>query len=155
MPGSKHVTLVSIACLSVLASARSLADPAPAYRLGEAVTVVGERVRLADEVATVDIVTAEDIERRGARTLEQALALLPGVYVRMGADGVPRIDVRGLRTRNILLLQDGVPLNSSYDGQFDPAALPVDNIASIKVVRGTSSMLYGPGGNAGQPIGSG
>lgn len=144
-----RVSLVSVACLSILASAAVRADADATYRFGETITVVGERSRLADETATVDVVTAEDIQRRGARSLDEAIALLPGVYVRMGADGVPRIDIRGLRTRNVLLLQDGVPLNSSYDGQFDPAAIPVDNIASIKVMRGTSSMLYGPGGNAG------
>ncbi len=120
-----------------------------AYWLGETITVVGERPRIADEVATINTVTAEDIARRGVRTLDQAIALLPGVYVRYGADGVPRIDVRGLRTRNIILLQDGVPLNSGYDGQFDPALIPAENIAEIKVTRGGSSVLYGPGGNAG------
>jgi len=111
--------------------------------------VLGERPRIADEVATIDSVTAEDIERRGARTLEQALVLVPGVYVRYGADGVPRIDIRGLRTRNVILLQDGVPLNSGYDGQFDPSSIPAQDIAEIKVTRGGSSVLYGPGGNAG------
>jgi outer membrane cobalamin receptor len=48
-----------------------------------------------------------------------------------------------------VLLQDGVPLNSGYDGQFDPASIPASNIAEIKVTRGGSSVLYGPGGNAG------
>ena len=144
-----RVSLVLLTCVSILSSAAVRADADPAYRFGETITVVGERSRVADEVATVDLVTAEDIERRGARTLDEAISLLPGVYVRIGADGVPRVDIRGLRTRNVLLLQDGVPLNSSYDGQFDPAAIPVDNIAAIKVTRGTSSMLYGPGGNAG------
>ena len=125
-------------------------DPTPdAYRLGETIVVVGERPRLADEIATLDSVTADDIARRGARTLEEAIALLPGVFVRYGADGVPRIDIRGLRTRNIILLQDGVPLNSGFDGQFDPASIPADNIAEIKVTRGGNSVLYGPGGNAG------
>src|SRR5512139_2607798 len=147
---NRHFVL-SAACLSVLAAAQAAADPAPdpTYRFGETVTVTGERIRLVEEVATVDTVTAEDIERRGARTLEEAIALLPGVYVRYGADGVPRIDIRGLRTRNIVLLQNGVPLNSGYDGQFDPASIPAHNIAEIKVTRGSSSVLYGPGGNAG------
>lgn len=147
-----------MACRLALLGAASITTPTlaqdadvatDAYRLGETIVVIGERPRLADEIATLDTVTADDITRRGARTLEEAIALLPGVYVRYGADGVPRIDIRGLRTRNIILLQDGVPLNSSYDGQFDPASIPVDNIAEIKVTRGGSSVLYGPGGNAG------
>jgi outer membrane receptor protein involved in Fe transport len=142
-------SLLAIACVATLSAAQARAAEETVYPFGETITVVGDRIRLADEIATVETVTAEEIERRGARNLEEAIALLPGVYVRQGADGVPRVDIRGLRTRNIILLQDGVPLNSTYDGQFDPAALPVENIASIRVVKGTSSVLYGPGGNAG------
>lgn len=104
--------------------------------------------RIVEQVGTVDEVTAEQIERVGARTLDEAIRLMPGVYVRNGGDGVPRIDIRGMRTRNIILLVDGVPLNGTYDGQFDPRAIPVENIARIKVTRGGSSVLYGPGGNA-------
>ena len=144
---SRSALAAAFGVLSVTAAVA--AESTDGYRLGETITVLGERPRVADAVATIDSVTAEDIERRGARSLEQALVLLPGVYVRYGADGVPRIDIRGLRTRNVILLQDGVPLNSGYDGQFDPASIPAANIAEIKVTRGGSSVLYGPGGNAG------
>lgn len=104
--------------------------------------------RTVEKVATVDVVTAKEIERGGARSLDEALDLVPGLYVRNAADGVPRIDIRGFRTRSIQLLLDGVPLNSSFDGQFDPRAIPVENIAKIKITKGASSVLYGPGGNA-------
>lgn len=104
--------------------------------------------RIVEQVGTVDEVTAEQIERVRARTLDQAIRLVPGVYVRNGGDGIPRIDIRGMRTRNITILVDGVPQNGTFDGQFDPRAIPVENIARIKVTRGGSSVLYGPGGNA-------
>jgi outer membrane cobalamin receptor len=104
--------------------------------------------RIVEQVGTVEEVTAEQIERVGARTLDEAIRLMPGVHVRNGGDGVPRIDIRGMRTRNIIILVDGVPQNGTYDGQFDPRAIPVENIARIKVTRGGSSVLYGPGGNA-------
>jgi len=120
----------------------------PSYELGELI-VTEKRPRVVDEVATIDEISADQIRRSGARSLDEALTLLPGLYVRDGADGVPRVDVRGLRTRNILLLIDGVPANSTFDGQFDPAAIQVENIARIKFTRGGSSVLYGPGGNAG------
>ena len=104
--------------------------------------------RIVEQVTTVEQVTAEQIEQANAKTLDEAIHLMNGLYVRNGGDGVPRIDVRGFRTRNVILLLDGVPLNATFDGQFDPRAIPVENIASIKVTRGGSSVLYGPGGNA-------
>lgn len=101
--------------------------------------------RIVEQVTTVEQVTAEQIEQANAKTLDEAIHLMNGLYVRNGGDGVPRIDVRGFRTRNVILLLDGVPLNATFDGQFDPRAIPVENIASIKVTRGGSSVLYGPG----------
>ncbi|KAF5032538.1 Vitamin B12 transporter BtuB [anaerobic digester metagenome] len=74
--------------------------------------------------------------------------MLPGVYIRTAADGTPRIDIRGFRTRHIKLLINGVPFQSTYDGQFDPASIPAENIARIVLTKGASSVLYGAGGTA-------
>ncbi len=96
-------------------------------------------------VAIVRRIDAVEIENRGARTLDEALDLLPGLGIYTGGKGVPRIEMRGLRSRQLLLLIDGVPLNSAFDGQFDPGIVPVENIAEIRVAYGNSSVLYGPG----------
>ena len=113
------------------------------YALGE-IVVSGEQSGV-EKVETVREITAQDIEDKDARTLDEALELLPGLAIRTGADGVPRVDIRGFRSRHVTLLLDGVPLNSTYDGQFDPSLIPTENIAKIKVVYSNSSVLYGPG----------
>jgi vitamin B12 transporter len=117
------------------------------YQLGE--VVVRAQHPGVESVGTVREVTAEQIEAMGARTLEQAIKLLPGLNVRIGAGGVPRVDIRGFRSRHVLLLLNGVPFNSTYDGQFDPSLIPTENIARIKVTYGTNSVLYGQGGLGG------
>lgn len=121
------------------------------YTLGEVVVSGtaadgGSRVEASETVYTV---IAEEIRTSGAKTLDQAIALLPGVNVRTGAEGVPRIDIRGFRTRHVLLLLDGVPMNSAFDMQFDPTSIPTENIAQIKLTSGASSVLYGQGGLGG------
>lgn len=118
-----------------------------AYSLGE--IVVAGKTEGVEATQSVSIVTADDIRTRGARTLDEALSLLPGVNIRRGAEGVPRIDIRGFRTRHVLLLLDGIPLNSAADEQFDPSIIPTENVAEIKLTRGTSSVLYGQGGLGG------
>jgi vitamin B12 transporter len=117
------------------------------YTLGE-IVVPGktEGVQASESVYTV---TAKDIQNKNARTLDQAINLLPGINVRTAAQGVPRIDIRGFRTRHIVLLLDGIPINSAFDAQFDPTAIPTENIAKIKVTTGASSILYGQGGLGG------
>jgi outer membrane cobalamin receptor len=94
-------------------------------------------------------ITDADIERRNAKTLDKALELLPGIDVSKGAKGTPRVNIRGFRSRHTLLLLNGIPINSTYDGQFDPHLIPTENIAKIKVSYGSHSVLYGQGGLAG------
>jgi outer membrane cobalamin receptor len=116
------------------------------YVLGEVVVESGKPG--VEDVTNVAEVTAEDIETRGATTLNEAIEMLPGVYIRTAADGTPRIDIRGYRTRHIKLLINGVPFQSTYDGQFDPASIPAENISRIVLTKGASSVLYGAGGTA-------
>jgi outer membrane cobalamin receptor len=129
--------------LSTAMAAESEESIEGVYTLGE--VVVSARQDVVETAGTVREVTAQDIQNKDARTLDQALQLLPGVAIRTGADGVPRVDIHGFRSRHVLLLLDGIPLNSTYDGQFDPAIIPTENIAKIKVSYGTSSVLYGQG----------
>ena len=104
---------------------------------------VTEPYELVEEVGTVRRIGRAEIEARNARTLDEALRLLPGLYVRTGGDGTPRIDIRGFRSRHVLLLINGVLVNSTSDGQFDPARISTNAIREIKVSYGSSSVLYG------------
>ena len=117
------------------------------YTLGEVVVSgTGEGVQASE---TIYSVSAEEIRSKGAKTLDQAIKLLPGVNVRTGGEGVPRIDIRGFKTRHVLLLLDGIPMNSAFDMQFDPTSIPTENIEQIKLTSGASSVLYGQGGLGG------
>ena len=110
---------------------------------------ITEPSEIVEQVGTTRRVTRADIDARNARTLDEALRLLPGVYVRTGGDGTPRIDVRGFRSRHVLLLINGVQVNSTVDGQFDPARISTKAIREIKVSYGSSSILYGDNAVAG------
>ncbi|MEI6205720.1 MAG: TonB-dependent receptor [Desulfuromonadales bacterium] len=125
----------------------SEADRSDVYSLGE--VVVSGQSEGGQSTETVHTVTAEDIRNKRAKTLEQAITLLPGVNVRTGGEGIPRIDIRGFRTRHVVLLLDGIPMNSAFDQQFDPTIIPTENIAEIKLTTGASSVLYGQGGLGG------
>jgi outer membrane cobalamin receptor len=110
---------------------------------------ITEASEVVEQVGTTRRLTRADIEARNARTLDEALRLVPGMYVRTGGDGTPRIDVRGFRSRHVLLLINGVQVNSTADGQFDPARISTKAIREIKVSYGSSSVLYGDNAMAG------
>jgi outer membrane cobalamin receptor len=110
---------------------------------------ITEPAEIIETVGTTRRIDQSEIRATNARTLDEALELLPGVYIRTGGDGTPRVDVRGFRSRHVLLLVDGVPVNSTADGQFDPRQISTESIREIKVSYGSSSMLYGDNAMAG------
>ncbi len=143
-----QISAVFVLCAATAAFAQEATDAIPQYDLGEVVvTSTGEPG--VESVGTLHEITAKDIELRHATTLDQALGLLPGVVVRRGAQGIPRVNIRGMRPRHVVLLLNGIPFNSTYDGQFDPTMIPTENIARIKVSYGNHSVLYGQGGLGG------
>lgn len=117
------------------------------YTLGE--VVIKGKAEGVEATQSVHTVTAEDIQNKNARTLDQAMSLLPGVNIRVGNDGTPRIGIRGFRTRHVVLLLNGIPINSAVDQDFNPTLIPTENIAFIKLTSGASSVLYGQGGLGG------
>jgi vitamin B12 transporter len=120
--------------LTGLMAGQALAAEEGIYHLGE--VVVSGTDKGVEKISTTHTVTAKQIEERGARTLNEAIKLVPGVQIRTAGDGTPRIDMRGFRTRHVTLLLNGTPFNATYDGQFDPALISVENIAEIKVTTG-------------------
>jgi outer membrane cobalamin receptor len=123
-------------------------NPEGAYRLGE-IVVSADAESVVENAGTVYRITASDIAAQGARTLDEALELLPGINIREGGEGTPRIDIRGFKTRHVQLFLNGIPVRDSFDGQFDPTRIPASIIAEIKVTSGGGSVLYGAGANGG------
>lgn len=146
--GYYRFLLVLWVCLSVSvaqADEKEIVSTKP-YTLGE--VVVSADVPGKNVITTLEI-SGVDIERRNAKTLDKALELLPGVDVSSGAKGIPRINIRGFRSRHTILLLNGIPINSTYDGQFDPHIISTESISKIKISYGNNSVLYGQGGLGG------
>jgi outer membrane receptor protein involved in Fe transport len=112
------------------------------------VTATKTAQSIRDIPAAASVITREEIENSSAVTVDQLLRTVPGVYAaRMDPSSPSRIAqtyVRGLpgNSRTLVLL-DGVPMNSLYDGQVDWSQLSTDNVERVEVVRGASSGLYG------------
>ena len=140
----RHVIPWHFLAAALFQGADARAQTPPTFSLS-----ITEPYELVESVGTTRRITRVDIEARNARTLDEALRLLPGVHVRTGGDGTPRIDLRGFRSRHVLLLVNGVLFNSTVDGQFDPARISTNAVREIKVSYGTSSVLYGDNALAG------
>ena len=110
-------------------------------------------VHLAPSVASV--VTAGDIEKMGARTLDEALESVPGLHV--SPSNQSQMDaiysIRGIHTSlnpEVLLLVNGLPVSYTYSGSRPQGfQLPVSMISRIEVVRGPGSAVHGADAFAG------
>jgi iron complex outermembrane receptor protein len=106
--------------------------------------------KITDAPSSVTIVTRQDIQERGDRTLADVLNNVRGLYVTndrgyhyLGIRGVNRLGDFGGRTLvNINGHRTNDPL---YDSSFIGHDLPlnVDLIDRVEVIRGPSSSLYG------------
>lgn len=112
-------------------------------------------LRRAPAVATV--ITAEDIAAIGATDLDQVLETVPGLHVsRSSIAYTPVYIIRGIGSGGptnpqVLLLQNGIPMTSMYNGDKGVTwgGMPVENIARIEIIRGPGSALYGADAYAG------
>lgn len=122
-------------------------DSLPMYYLDETiVTATRYELQLKDLSMTASLVTEDDINAVNSRTVADALAGLPGVYVNKTGDyGRADIDIRGIgdRGRSVMVLIDGRPVKMGLYGCTVTHTLPMNNVDHIEVVRGPASVLYG------------
>ena len=93
----------------------------------------------------VSIISREQIDQQKATTIFEALRGVPGLNIRKsGSIGrQSEMTIRGSSTSQVLVMIDGVQVNSATTGTFNFANLTTDNIERIEVVRGAQSTLYG------------
>ena len=115
----------------------------------EAVNVeaVYEKEMLKEAPETKTLITREDIDRKGARTLSDALAAEQDIQ--MGTDNMGRktISIRGADPRHTLILVDGRRLagglSKVYGATDEANRIGLDNIDHIEIIRGSGTARYG------------
>ena len=102
-----------------------------------------------DETGSVVLVTAEDIERVQPLSTEDMLRRIPGINVKGEEETsiVANFGIRGLSASESksLVLEDGVPVAPGLfignDRYYNPR---VQRMAGIEILKGSSSLRYGP-----------
>jgi iron complex outermembrane receptor protein len=109
----------------------------------------GFKQKVTDAPASVTIITSEEIQRHGYRTLADILRNVPEFYVTYDRNysylGVRGFGLPGQYNNSIALLIDGHRLNDNvYDGALIGTEFPldIDLIDRVEVIRGPNSSLY-------------
>ncbi|GAB4217846.1 MAG: TonB-dependent receptor [Synechococcales cyanobacterium] len=116
--------------------------------LQQSVTTPSRRqTPLTQSSRPVYVITREEMQEQGARTVQEALRYLPGVL----SDGTVGNQLgalsgqflRGSSSPQVLILLDGRPLNDLAVGGFDLSTLTTDAVERIELSPGGGSTLYG------------
>ncbi|MBI5918268.1 MAG: TonB-dependent receptor [Nitrosomonadales bacterium] len=151
MPQRKALCLLLSMLWSCQAAAQSAEeDLALAYGDKSNISIAtGSSQPLTRAPAIASVITVQDIKSMGATSLDQVLESVPGVHVSRFSMYNPNYQFRGITgpliNPQVLMLQNGVPVNSLYRGDRGQTwgGLPLDNVARVEIIRGPGSALYG------------
>jgi iron complex outermembrane receptor protein len=114
----------------------------PQKQIIEELTVTG-KAPVTQPISTVTLLPKVSIEKLLSRNLGDIISLTPGVTVSEGQKAESSINLRGLSSKRITLMVDGVPIYEPYFNSFDLKTFSTANVESLKVIKGANSVLYG------------
>jgi outer membrane receptor for ferrienterochelin and colicins len=145
VPATALVALMSaITCASFSAGAAEVAEMLDAVN----VTATKSAMSTAESPASVSVISAEEIQAKGATDLFEAVRGLAGITMTgQGIAGRKTINIRGAESKHTLVLIDGKRVSATDDiaghSDYQYEWLPMENVERIEVVRGPMSALYG------------
>lgn len=96
-------------------------------------------------LASVTVISRQDIERQQARSVQDVLRGIPGVSISNngGMGKTSFVFMRGTESDHVLVLIDNIKVGSATSGTTAFENIPIDQIERIEIVRGPRSSLYG------------
>ncbi len=98
-----------------------------------------------DSLASVTVITKEQIEQQQANDIPELLNGIQGIDISNngGLGKSTSIYMRGTNASQVLILIDGIRMGSATLGTVSLQSIPVSQIERIEIVRGPRASLYG------------
>ena len=109
------------------------------------VTATRTEVPLNQLTTSLTVITNEELRERQSELVSEVLRDVAGINViQTGSMGAATsVFIRGSTSNQVLVLVDGVEINSTTTGAYDFANLTTESIERIEVLRGAGGTLYG------------
>jgi len=138
--------MICACVLLALAGEALAAETSKASTLDEVlVTARGIPSPASKTPGSVGVVTAEDIRESGPVSVADALARIPGVTKTGDSAWGADVSIRGLGRDQVVVLIDGVRVNTTTDINGRLGVVNQNDIERIEVLKGPISALYGSG----------
>lgn len=85
------------------------------------------------------------ISTSGNPSLIQSISRVPGVSLISKGPGVVTPVIRGLSLSNILVLNNGIPMENYQFSQDHPFLIDENGLKRVEIIKGPSSLIYGSG----------
>lgn len=113
---------------------------------GPVVSVVGVREPspiLKDLPQPRTVIQSEAFEVQGYVDAGDLLRTEQSIQVEEAISGKKTIAIRGGNADDVLVLYNGIKMNTIYDNVFDFSLLNLDDVKQLEVIRGSNTTLYG------------
>lgn len=111
------------------------------------VVVTANRIneRASDSLRDISVITRDDIDLAGSASLVELLQTQPGIEISSngGPGKISSVFMRGTNSNHVVVLIDGIRVNSATLGTTAFENLPLAQIDRIEIVRGPASSQYG------------
>ena len=109
------------------------------------VSATGIPTPAAEIGASVDVISAADLEAQQITYLQDALGAVAGIstYSSGGVGSTSNVFLRGMTGKYSGVYVDGVQINDPVSQQAAWAYLPTHGLESVEVLRGSQGVLYG------------
>ncbi|HSM62603.1 MAG TPA: TonB-dependent receptor, partial [Gillisia sp.] len=97
----------------------------------------------SENVVRVERETIDNLNKTGAVSLAEGIALLPGVETVSTGAGIGKPVIRGLSSNRVLVYAQGVRLENQQYGDEHGLGLSSSGVESVEVIKGPASLLYG------------
>jgi vitamin B12 transporter len=135
------------AAVAAVTSPAPSASPSPIPQIVRVVTSDRSEEALSKATRVTYVVTKQQIQQNGYRTIGDALTKVPGVELESyGAIGSNQsFGIRGSNSSQVLVLVDGMPAPGSFANSVNLGTFSTAGINRVEVVEGGGSTLYGTG----------
>lgn len=142
-------TLVKLSALCIMLAFNSLQAQEKIVQLEE-VVITDSRFKIKRENSgkVVHKITSAEIENNLGKSVAKLINTVAGIEIN-GSKGVGGQNlgyfIRGGRSNEVVILIDGIQVIDPLQNSFDLNLLNLDQVASIEIIKGAASTLYGSG----------
>ena len=103
------------------------------------------KIEIAKDIPqAISIIQAHNFEMRGFVDAGDLLRTDHSIQVDEELSGKKTIAIRGGNPDEVVVMYNGIKMNSTYDNIFDFSLIDLEDVSRVEIIRGSNTALYGP-----------